>query len=66
MVLSLHAYDNSHTVMPSKDASDEAEEYDSEDSKKEKDTTTSPSVDWKEDTVCINPTKCPNLLKVIS
>jgi hypothetical protein len=56
MVLSLHVYDESHTVMPFKDASDEAEEYDSEDSEKEKDATTSPSVVWKKDTVCINPT----------
>jgi hypothetical protein len=65
MVLSLHLYDQSNTVMPSKVASDEAEEYDSEDGMKEKDATTSPSVFWKEDTVCINPTKCPNLFKVI-
>jgi hypothetical protein len=65
MVLSLHVYDESHIVMPSKDASDEAEEYDSADSEKEKDVTTSPSEVWKEDKVCINPTKCPNLFKVI-
>jgi hypothetical protein len=65
MVLSLRTYDESCTEMPTKVASEEAEEYDSEDSEEEKDATTSPSVVWEEDTVCINPTKCPNLFKVV-
>jgi hypothetical protein len=65
MVLSLRTYDDSRTERPTKVASEEAEEYDSEDSEEEKDATTSPSVVWEEDTVCINPSKCPNLFKVV-
>lgn len=51
--------------MPTEDALDKAEEYDSVDSEKEKDTITSPFEVWKEKSICINPTKCPNLFKSI-
>lgn len=66
MVLTLRVYDESHKVLASKEVSEEAEEYDSEDSMEEEDETTPPSeVVWKEKVVLINATKCPNMSKIL-
>ena len=68
MCLSLRVYDESHRVITSKEViiEDMAQEYDSEDNMMEDgDETTPPSVVWKEETVFINPSKCPNLTKII-
>ena len=59
----MRSYEECHVEMPTEDALDKAEEYDSVDSEKEKDTITSPFEVWKEKSICINPTKCPNLFK---